>query len=420
MTMRRVIAAAALLSIVSTRDAEAGGLGRPNVISARAFGFGGAFGPIADDASALHYNPAGMALQPKSSVLFGAEVILAPRSYTPIRADNSIGEPQEPDDTPVVVPTLGFVGRPKVRGVPSRLAFGVGLWNTFGGQLRYDKGDPSEPALDYVQDAVIEVVTGIAYEVNDFLSIGGALRVGIGLFSIEATAKPADGEFSATGIGAGLTLGMMIRPSKKLQIGLTWRSAMTISTSGDGELLLDPLQPPAPVDVTHDQNWPQSASLGVAFLPTSNLRLAVQADWTDWSYVETIEVHFPGRNILDQIYDEDWDDTYALHAGGEVLVTPALAVRAGYTFDSQAVPDRTIERQYLDAPKHAVGGGLGVQIHESWRVDAAFEYIFGPAREIENNRQEYSDAGWPDRANVAPGTHEGNVYTFELQAQFQY
>ncbi len=67
--MRRALLSAALVTLATTH-AHAGGLGRPTVISARAFGFGGAFTPIADDPSALHYNPAGLALQSKNAILF--------------------------------------------------------------------------------------------------------------------------------------------------------------------------------------------------------------------------------------------------------------------------------------------------------------------------------------------------------------
>lgn len=419
--MRRAILVVAALS----GTAHAGGLGRPNVISARAFGQGGAFTAVADDASALHYNPAGLALQTESSFLVGGELIFAPRTYTPEFADDRcttdprLCAPQEPESTPAIVPTLGYVGRFDQGGVPSRIALGVGVWNTFGGQLRYPKMETGVAALDYVQDAVIEIVPGIAYEVNDFLSVGAAFRIGVGLFHIEATAKPADGEFSAQGVGAGASIGMMLRPTENLNIGLVWRSPLTVSTSGSGELLLNPPNV-TPVDVEHDQNWPQAASIGVAYRVTPTLRFSAQADWTDWSRVESIVVEFPGRDALRQEYDEDWNDNYAFHIGGEFNATPSLDLRAGYTFDTPAVPERTIERQYLDGYKHCIGAGVGYAITKRWRIDTAFELITGAPMDVEDNSAEWDMAGWPARANVSPGRHEGGVYTFELQAQYRY
>src|SRR5262245_51719450 len=125
--------------VLAGGSAHAGGIGRPNPISARSIGMGGAFTAVADDPSALHFNPAGLALQPRDGFLFGGELIFAPRTYTPITDANGRGEDQSPHNTPNFVPTVGYMTRFKRDGVPSRLAFGVGLWNTFGGALTYDK-----------------------------------------------------------------------------------------------------------------------------------------------------------------------------------------------------------------------------------------------------------------------------------------
>ncbi len=416
----RLAGSVALLTIAAT--AHAGGLGRPNIISARAFGYGGAFTAIADDPSALHFNPAGMALQDEDGFLVGGEIIVAPRSYTPIDAMGVKGPAQKPHNTPNPLPVLGYVTRLPQNGQPSRLALGIGFWNTFGGALTYDKGDPMVPALDATTTAVLEIVPGVAYKVNDFLSLGFAFRLGLGIFAVDATAKPANGSFSSFGVGAGATFGAMISPPSlggKLQIGLAYRTSLTTNTSGSGNLELT-AGTQTPVEMSHRQEWPQQASLGVSYRVSRKLRVAAQADWTDWSKIDKIIIQFKNRSNLDQIYNVDFKDNFALHAGGQFMATDKLALRAGYTFDSNAVPDRTIERQYLDGNKNAIDVGVGVQVNRHWRIDSAFEYIFGGVRHIANNTAEWTMAGWPSRANVAPGDHEGTVYTLELNLQYRY
>lgn len=417
----RAIAPALLLLAVGAGTAHAGGIGRPNVISARALGWGGAFTAIADDASALHYNPAGLALQPRDSIVLGGSFVLAPRRYTPVYADGTRGEDQEPESSPIIVPYLGYSTRLWSQGIPSRVALGIGVWNTFGGQLTYPKGNPSVPALDATQTAVIEVVPGVAYEVNDFLSIGAGFRVGIGLFSVEATNRPRDGEFSAFGFGAGVSLGLMIKPVEELQVGVAWRSSLTTRNTGSGTMEINPGDVRA-VEVKHKQEWPQQASVGVSYRVTPKLRFSTQADWTDWSKMDKIIVEFPGQDALtaETTYHVDFQDNYALHAGAEVLVTPKIAARGGYTFDSNAVPDAGIERQYLDGPKHIFGVGGGYQLTKRWRTDCAFEYIHGGVRLVEDNRPEMQVAGWTDGWNVSPGEHVGQVYSLELNLQYQY
>ena len=88
--------------------------------------------------------------------------------------------------------------------------------------------------------------------------------------------------------------------------------------------------------------------------------------------------------------------------------------RLGFTLDTSAVPDRTIERQYLDGRKMGFAAGGTVALAAGWDIDAGFEMIAGGARTVADNTDEARDAGWLQRANVAPGDYEGQVYTFEL------
>ncbi len=392
--------------------AGAAGLGRPNVASARALGWGGAFTAIADDATALHHNPAGMALQLRDSFMVGAEIIIAPRSYTPVDADGNEGEPQSPSDAPHVLPMLGYVTRLGQEGVPSRLALGIGFWNTFGGQLEYEKGEPNVGAIEATQTAVLELVPGIAYEVNDFLQVGAGFRLGFGLFSVKTNKKPVTADLSSFGVGAGLTLGVMVAPSKSLRIGAVWRSPLTTNTKGTGTTETSIGE----VTVKHAQEWPQQAALGVHWQAAERFGVSLQADWTDWSRLQHIFVDLGTDGSVDLV--TDFEDSYAFHLGAQLQATERLAVRAGYTYDSSAVPDRTIERQYLDAVKHIVGLGVSYQLTSSWRLDSALEYVGGPARMVPDNRAEYAD--FPERANAAPGIHEGQIYSLELAGSYSF
>jgi long-subunit fatty acid transport protein len=340
------------------------------------------------------------------------ELVIAPRRYVPLRSDGSDGEPQT--TTPIVpLPALGVVGRFHNDGIPSAFTLGLGIWNTFGGKVSYDKmTDPMTglpvSALDAVQDAVVEIVPGFAYRFDEHFSFGAALRVGIGLFSLDATALPLDSKGSAMGVGLSYTGGVVVTPVPTVKIGLTWRGPLTIRTNGSGRVEFDPPLTPSDENIEHTQQWPQQLSLGVGILPRPGLRLAAQLDWAGWSRVDEIKVEFPDRPTLDQRYPVDWNDNYSVRAGGEYMVTPTVAVRGGAYFDSSAVPDRTIERQYLDDAKFGVSAGTSVRFG-AWRGDLALDVVLPGSRTVDDNRTEVGP--WPERANVAPGDHEGSVYS---------
>jgi len=271
------------------------------------------------------------------------------------------------------------------------------------------------PALDSTEEAVVELDAGAALRVSDKLSVGGALRLGLGLFALDATMAPFDASLSANGVGVGMTWGALVSPTDRVRVAAVWRSRLRITTSGDGTIEL--ASGPSQQQVEHVQTWPQEAALGVGWAPRAGLRLAAQVDYTQWSAVRDLVVAFPTTPALDQTYREDWRDSWTVRAGGEYAATPALAVRGGVYIDTAAVPDRTIERQYLDSFKIGVAGGASVT-RAAWRFDAAVDLVVPNTRAVPNNSVE--TASFPADRNKAPGDYYGTLVTLELAGAYRF
>ncbi|MBL0217695.1 MAG: outer membrane protein transport protein [Myxococcales bacterium] len=396
--MKRTVLALILLEAA----AHAGGLGRPNGISARGVGMGGAWTAWVDDATAVWFNPAALSeVDPQVDV--GAELVVGPRTFTPVADDGTRG-PAQNATVVAPVPSLGVVGRFWYDGQPSRFTLGGGVWNTFGGKVAFPK--TGMPALDAVQDAVVEASAGTAVRVSDRLSIGAAFRIGIGLFSVEGTQMPYDASLSAKGLGVAMAWGFLFRPVETVRIGAAWRAPLRITTTGNGTI--EGASGTEQVSVEHQQNWPQSASLGVGIAASPALKLAVQLDWTQWSTVKDLIVQLPGSGNPDQVYREDWEDSWTARVGADLAVTRAIAVRGGLYYDTTAVPDRTIERQYLDSNKVGLAAG-GSYRFGAWRVDAALDAVLPSTRTVPQNTATTPDY---DRAK-APGDYRGTLITFE-------
>jgi long-chain fatty acid transport protein len=403
----------ALALVLVAGTAHAGGTMRPNGISARGVGFGGAWAAWADDATAIYFNPGALDATPAHFML-GAEFVYGPRRYVPINNDDSRGTPQE---TTVVapVPSLGVVGRFEYDDQPSRFTLGLGVWNTFGGQLSYEKTGMA--ALDATQDICIEVNAAAALHISDRFAIGGAFRLGIGLFHIQATKNPYDADLSSSGAGVGMTWGALYRPTDRIRIGVNWNSPMRITTKGEGEIDVLMNGMPTRADITHEQKWPQRLALGIGVQATPEVKLAAQLEWAQWSQIDTLEVRFPAGGLPDQIYPEYWRDNWTARLGGEYAVSSAVAVRAGGYFDTYAVPDRTIERQYTDSNKVGVSAGASVQAL-GWRFDTAIDGLIPSTRVVPNNTDEVM--GVSALQNKAPGEYRGTLITFELAAARQF
>ncbi|HEY5945734.1 MAG TPA: outer membrane protein transport protein [Kofleriaceae bacterium] len=404
--MKRVLA---LLLVSST--AYAGGTTRPNGISARGVGMGGAWAAWVDDPTAIFFNPGALdAMDPE--VMIGGEYVIGPRKYTPIEPDGTIGAPEETTISSPV-PTLGVVGRFSADDEPSRFTLGLGAWQTFGGRVSYEK--TGMPALDVTQDLCFEVNGGAAFHVSDRLAIGGAVRLGLGFFHVETTMDPFDSNLSSNGVGVGMTWGALFRPTDRIRIGLNWRSPLRIATAGSGTVVSGGVTEQH--DIRHRQNWPQQVQLGLGVLATPELKLSFQLDWSQWSQTDTIEVRFPNGGLPDQIYPEYWKDNYTARAGAEYAFSKKVQARAGGYYDSPAVPDFSLERQYSDS--HKFGVSAGASLHAAgWRFDLAADGIIPRTRHVSDNTDEVT--GVSALANKAPGDYTGSLVTFELAAARQF
>lgn len=379
--------------LVTASTASAGGLSRPNGISARGVGMGGAWAAWVDDATAVAFNPAALSdIDPQ--VQAGGELVIGPRSYTPP------GEPAQSTTIVAPIPVVGAVGRFTSDERPSAFTFGIGLWNTFGGTVEYDQ--KTAMTFDRVQDAVVEATAGAALRISDRLSLGAAFRVGIGLFDVVATEYPYNADLSASGAGVGATFGLLFKPTSRVRIAASYRTPLRITTTGTGTIELP--GGTSQVTVTHEQTWPQTATFGVGILATPRVKLAAQLDWTAWSMIDRIVVSASG--IPDIAFVENWRDSYTIRAGAAIAASDTFTIRAGTYVDTNAVPDRAIERQYLDGPKLGIATGASMT-RGPIRIDAAADAVLASPREVPD-----------DGTNIAPGTHEGTLITFELSAAY--
>jgi long-chain fatty acid transport protein len=80
----------------------------------------------------------------------------------------------------------------------------------------------------------------------------------------------------------------------------------------------------------------------------------------------------------------NYRDTFSLRNGAELRPMPKLALRAGYTFESSAVPDEYYSVFLPDSTKHLITLGGGYTLGK-WTIDTGFGYMHMPDRVITNS-----------------------------------
>jgi long-subunit fatty acid transport protein len=239
------------------------------------------------------------------------------------------------------------------------------------------------------------------------LSLGAALRIGIGLFDVDDVESAFRAKPTMNGASVGGTLGAMIRPHWRVQIGFVYRTPLNIEMKGSGAVTKFPSMETSNQSGTLSVEWPQSVALAVAVRPHARLLATLQGDWTGWSSVQNLNVELAGAPNIKQMR---YHDSYALHLGLQGVITRFLLARLGWTLDGNAIPDGAVRRENQDGLKSTLAVGLGVHV---WKLflDGAFEaFLPMPARTVGTQTGIENEAG----------TYDARVYTVELSAQIRF
>jgi len=399
-----------------------------NSLGPRALGMGGAFVGLANDATAIYWNPAGLAGQRNSLNFFFTGIMpLGSYSYAPAGI-NAESKSQ-------LFPTGGLMATYQM----DKLTFGFGVYVPAGLGIAWDLADygvPSSADLELATEVgAINISPAIAYQVNDQFSIGLAVNIVYGMFNIKQQVVEdvtGDGvpeffqfEEDSDGFGFGATLGLQYKFSEKLQAGASFRLASTVAMSGTAENPMFaslPTIPPgmhpdypnglAPFskesEFERDVTWPIWIGGGIAYKPTKCLTIVVDAQYSQWSELDILVANYDDANweaalsaAGENEFKLEWDDAVMIRLGGEYMISPATAIRLGYYYDPAPAPDETLNVLFPSSTNHVGTLGFGHSFG-NYRVDAALEYLFGADREIE-----------PSGHNQ-PGIHHLDVFAFSL------
>lgn len=98
------------------------------------------------------------------------------------------------------------------------------------------------------------------------------------------------------------------------------------------------------------------------------------------------------------IQPKDFQDTYSVRLGGDVkplafvagfvdglpsFLSNLLTLRAGYMYETSAIPDYTLDVSIADAPKHCLGAGLGLE-YAGARLNVGYQHNFLEDRTVDN------------------------------------
>jgi len=354
-------------------------------IGARTMGMGGAFIGVADDFTAIHWNPAGLA-QIRHFELSGglSHSIFDTSSQFTGSSENKVSESAtKPNSAGIVWPTGS-------RHDGLTLAFGVNRVQSFDKRSILEGIDPLDN-FDVDEErrsegSIYEWSFGGAGYISRNISLGLSLNFWSGghsqeLDTLATDIANVDKELKDMSFydtidrrywGFSGKAGSLVRLSKHVSLGATVTFPMLLEINEDWTqdtlIHLDD----GTKDTDYDSGYfdynikrPFEFGGGIAF-HLDNLLLAADLQYADWTQTEYSEP--PAEDVSNEDFDEFYRDTLEVRVGGEFLI-PAInsKIRAGYlrnpiAFDAESV---TNERDFLTF-------GVGTIIDEVLELNAAY------------------------------------------------
>ena len=372
---------------------------------ARAVGLGGAFIALADDASAVSFNPAGLAqlLSPEFSLV--AESLQRDQSFSRFKSASQDFDDSSLKDT--AFHPLFFSAT-----VPFRHS-GRNVAVTFSFQRLVDFDFNSDRNLTFRgatpgstvrrltntvdQKGSIDVYSlAVGAELTPRLLAGASINLLRGQWSFDSRQSLGDSQSVFDIIqdnkfrGVNLNAGLLWR-SRHLNLGLAYRSGFRAeytfsgrytALDDQGGTLVQPAQ-----DGLLDLNWPETIGFGLAYKPSDRLTFtydSVKTRWSGATFRGSFTTHDPqtgdyqdlsldGANFFDFLKSSRTTDTTDRRGGVEWIAflgdSVIIPVRVGLFREPQPTVDRVTGQQRV-LKGYTLGFGLK---YHSVTVDLAFK-----------------------------------------------
>ncbi len=377
-----------LISFVVATPALAGGPAH----GAKAAGMGTAFAALADDPSAIAYNPAGIGFQEGTRLYLGAMAV-APKTQFDDGGENK----EETESQLFVAPHAYFTSNLAWNDV----SLGLGLFSPFGiggrtwpddGVVKYSSKESliatfmANPVVAWRLLPTLSIAFGV-----DYLWAYNRAKQKVNQSMLQA--PDGTSSLTADGGGWGWNLGLLWQLQPEFSIGAAYRSTITADLSGDIKLkniapVLQPLYGGAKIS-SHARtsvDFPEIATLSAAWQPSKRWTIVIEGEWVGWSSFkkQTITVDQPMAGADDIVIVQNWRDGWIAKAGTELKIDQHWALRTGYAYLSSAVPSATLSPANPDASQHNYCFGLGYTKNKL-TIDLFYVFAHFEDRKVSND-----------------------------------
>lgn len=365
--------ATSLALIGCTQFAHAAGFA---LIEQNVSGLGNAYAgaaAVAQDASTVYFNPAGMTLLPDRQLVVAGHLIKPRAEFSGTVTPNIGGGSGGDAGDWALVPNAYFAYR-----LTPEVHLGIGLNSPFGLKTEYDSDWIGRYQAIDSEVKTININPSIAYKVSDTLSLGAGLNVQW----IEATlthrqplglppAPVPRMEIKGDDYGWGYNLGALWQLTPATRIGLSYRSEIDYTLDGTSRTT-NPVVAPLNGPVTADVTLPDSASLSLFHRLSPTWDLLADVTWTGWSDFDDL----PIQGTVNKTTVENWENILRYSLGATWHMNDKLSLRGGVAYDEAPVSDADRTPRIPDGARTWVAVGGQYRMSKQSAIDFGYAHLF--------------------------------------------
>ena len=385
-------------------------------------GMGNAFAggsAIAEDASTVYFNPAGMA-HIEGTQLVGALHLIKPSAE--LNNNGSLsgggrplgGSGGDAGDL-TFVPNIYFK-----TDLSEAIKLGIGVNAPFGLKTEYDNGWIGRFQALKSDVKTVNINPAIAFKLNDQLSLG----FGVSAMWAQATLTRAlnlgvadsDVHIKGEDWGYGYNLGAIYQATPDTRFGLAYRSKVDQHLEGESKssftrLNVQPNRTPN-ADVTAAITLPENFSISAFSRLNDTWDVMGDVTWTRWSRFKQLNIIRPNGSVLASS-SENWDDTLRYSVGVNYYYSDAIKLRAGLAYDEEAISDQFRTARIPGNDRKWLSLGAGWKVTPSSNIDVGYSHLFISSAKIDDN-QTVAIVGPPGNGRLT-GSYDGRVDLLSMQ-----
>jgi long-chain fatty acid transport protein len=369
-----VIRAAVVAALGGMASASvAGGFG---IATQNGSGTGNAFAggaAVAEDASTVWYNPAGMSLLPgRTNIAVSTQILKPSFKFENNGSTLPIGTGEGNDGGDWTYIPQGFI----THKLNDTWSVGAGVTTPFGLKTNFDAGWRGQ-AIALTSDLkTYNLNLGLAYKLNDLWSFGAGVNYQRAQLKFNSQIAIGFVEPNLSDDGWGYNFGALFQPLPGTRIGAHYRTSINYQATGD-------LTAPAAIGgngrATAGLSTPDTFSLSAFHTLTPQWELMGDLTWTGWSHLERLSVvrtSGVAAGTTPVTLTFNWRDTWRTSIGANYKPNQTWKFRAGIAYDKTPTNDVDRTARLPDQDRTWIAFGAQMRVSKAGTVDVGYAHEF--------------------------------------------